>query len=149
MKLSKYTFLIVLAAAFVITGLFGNGLIDYCASAEEIIPVATLEYQPWTGKNLKFNGFVNHVIAEAFKGRGYAVRFTYLPSKRGITETKNGNYPALSYVYFSKDREKEFYLSDPISEEKIVFFHLKSNLFQFGDLSYSTLFYSILSYLPK
>ena len=40
---------------------------------------------------------------------------------------ENGQHSALSYVYWSKDREKEFYLSDPISEEKIVFFHLKSN----------------------
>ena len=99
----------------------------YSASAAEIITVATLEYHPWTGKNLKFNGFVNHVITEAFQQGGYTVKYTYLPWNRAVKETKSGNYSALSYVYFSKDREKEFYLSDPISEEKIVFFHLKSN----------------------
>ncbi len=97
------------------------------AWAEEIITVATLEYAPWTGKNLKFNGFVNHVITEAFRRKGYSVKFTYMPWKRAVIETKKGNYSALSYVYWSKDREKEFYLSDPISVEKIVFFHLQSN----------------------
>jgi polar amino acid transport system substrate-binding protein len=109
------------------TLVFGSCFIVYSASAEEIITIATLEYSPWTGKNLKFNGFVNHVITEAFQRQGYAVKFTYLPWKRGVIETKSGEYAALSYVYLSKDREKEFYLSDPISEEKIVFFHLKSN----------------------
>ncbi len=109
------------------TLVFGSSFIVYGASAEEIIAVSTLEYHPWTGKNLKFNGFVNHVIAEAFQRGGYTVKYTYLPWKRAVTETKNGKYSALSYVYFSTDREKEFYLSDPISEEKIVFFHLKSN----------------------
>ncbi len=109
------------------TLVFGSWLIVYSASAEEIITIATLEYAPWTGKNLKSNGFVNHVITEAFQRRGYSVKFTYLPWARGVIDTKNGNYSALSYVYWSKDREKEFYLSDPISEEKIVFFHLKSN----------------------
>jgi polar amino acid transport system substrate-binding protein len=105
---------------------FGSCLIVYSAPAEEIITISTLEYSPWTGKNLKYNGFVNHVITEAFQRRGYTVKYTYLPWQRAVTETKDGKYPALSYVYWSKDREKEFYLSDPINEEKIVLFHLKS-----------------------
>ena len=108
---------LVFLSSFIISG----------APAEEIITIATLEYQPWTGKDLKYNGFVNHVIAEAFRRKGYSVEFTYLPWQRGLVETKNGKYTALSYVYFSKERENEFYLSDPISEEKIVLFHLKSN----------------------
>ena len=102
-------------------------LFVYSASAEEIITIATLEYSPWTGKNLKYNGFVNHVIIEAFQRKGYTVKYTYLPWQRAVKETKDGNYMALSYVYWSKDREKEFYLSDPINEEKLVLFHLKSN----------------------
>ena len=109
------------------TLVLASSLNVYNASAEEIVSIATLEYHPWTGKNLKFNGFVNHVITEAFKRKGYSVKFAYIPWKRGVIETKSGEYAALSYVYLSKDREKEFYLSDPISEEKIVFFRLKSN----------------------
>jgi polar amino acid transport system substrate-binding protein len=127
MKSSKFSCAIAFSVFFLIIGFVGHTHIVYCASAEETITIATLEYHPWTGKNLKFNGFVNHVITEAFKRKGYTVKFTYLPWKRAVIETKNGKYSALSYVYLSKDREKEFYLSDPISEEKIVFFHLKSN----------------------
>ena len=126
MKSSKIRYAIVLIVVSVIIGFFGSSLIVYRASAAEIITIATLDYAPWTGKNLKSNGFVNHVITEAFQHRGYTVKFTYLPWKRGLTETKNGKYAALSYVYWSKDREKEFYLSAPISVEKIVLFHLKS-----------------------
>ena len=106
---------------------FGSCLAVGSAPAEEIITIATLEYSPWTGKNLKHNGFVNHVITEAFQRKGYTVEYSYLPWQRAVQETKDGKYSALSYVYWSKDREKEFYLSDPISEEKIVLFHLKSN----------------------
>ena len=76
---------------------------------------------------MKDSGFVNHVITEAFQRRGYTVRFIYLPWQRAVTETIDGKYSALSYVYWSKDRENEFYLSDPISEEQIVLFHLKKN----------------------
>ena len=127
MKSSKFPYTIVLVVLLVIIGFVGSSLIVYGASARKIITIATLEYFPWTGKNLKSNGFVNHVITEAFQRRGYTVKFTYLPWKRAVTETKNGQHSALSYVYWSTDREKEFFLSDPISEEKIVFFHLKSN----------------------
>ena len=127
MKLSKFPCSIVLVVILVIIGFVGSSLIGYSASAAEIITISTLEYAPWTGKNLKNNGFVNHVITAAFQRKGYAVKYTYLPWKRAVTETKSGQYSALSYVYWSKDRQKEFYLSDPISEEKIVFFHLKSN----------------------
>jgi polar amino acid transport system substrate-binding protein len=107
--------------------IFGSCFIAYSASAGEIITIATLEYSPWTGKNLKYNGFANHVITEAFQRKGYTVKYTYLPWQRAVKETKDGKYMALSYVYWSKNREKEFYLSDPINEEKIVLFHLKSN----------------------
>lgn len=130
MKTSKYACTIVLTVVLVIIGFVWSSLLVCSASAEETITIATLEYPPWTGEHLKFNGFVNHVITEAFQRKGYSVKFTYLPWKRAVIETKNGNYSALSYVYFSKDREKEFYLSDPISEEKIVLFHLKSNPIQ-------------------
>ena len=126
MKSSKFPSAIVVVVVFVILSYVGSSLVVNSAWAEEIITIATLEYSPWTGKNLKDNGFVNHVIAEAFKRKGYTVKYAYLPWQRGLTETKDGKYSALSYVYWSKDREKEFFLSDPISEEKIVFFHLKT-----------------------
>lgn len=127
MKSKRLAHSIKVLIALLVIGLVGGSIGIDSASAEKIINIATLEYHPWTGKNLKFNGFVNHVITEAFRRGGYTVRYTYLPWKRGLRETKNGDYSALSYVYFTKDREKEFYLSDPISEEKIVLFHLKAN----------------------
>jgi polar amino acid transport system substrate-binding protein len=130
MKSSRRSAAIGLAIVLAAVGMAGSSLMVPNASAAEMITLATLEYAPFAGKNLKFNGFVNHVIAEAFKRRGDAVQFAYLPWKRAVTETENGQVPALSYVYLTKDREKEFYLSDPISDEKIVFFHLKSNPIQ-------------------
>ena len=127
MKSSQFSYSLVVVIVLVIIGLLGSSHVINSASAEEIISIATQEYSPWTGKSLKFNGFVNHVITEAFRRKGYSVTFTYLPFRRGVTETKDGQYAALSYVYWSEDREKEFYLSEPINEEKIVFFHLKTN----------------------
>jgi polar amino acid transport system substrate-binding protein len=130
MKSYHLPYPIRLAILLIVIGLGGGSPMVPSALAGETITIATLEYAPFSGKNLKFNGFVNHVITEAFNRKGYAVKFAYLPWKRAVTETNNGQYSALSYVYSSIDREKEFYLSDPISDEKIVFFHLKSNPIQ-------------------
>ena len=110
----------------VVVGVVAISIPSQSGTTKKTIFIATLEYHPWTGKRLKFDGFVNHVVAEAFQRAGYAVRYTYLPWKRALGETRKGKYSALSYVYYSKDRDKEFYLSDPISSEKIVLFHLKS-----------------------
>ena len=60
MKSSKFPYSIVLVGVLVIIGIVGSSLMVDSASAEEIITIATLEYSPWTGKNLKYNGFVNH-----------------------------------------------------------------------------------------
>ena len=90
MKSSKFPYSIVLIFVFVILGFVGSSLIVDRASAEEIITIATLEYSPWTGKNLKSDGFVNHVITEAFHRKGDTVKYTYLPWKRGVIETKKG-----------------------------------------------------------
>ena len=60
MKSSKFSCSIVLVVVLVIIGIVGSSPLVYGASAEEIITIATLEYSLWTGKNLKYNGFVNH-----------------------------------------------------------------------------------------
>jgi len=127
MRPSNCLYFQAVAAALAVIGFCISLPAVNSASAEQPITIATLEYHPWTGRKLKFDGFVNHVIAEAFRRGGYAVEYSYLPWKRAVKATKDGEFSALSYVYFSKDREKEFFLSDPISAEKIVLFHLKAN----------------------
>ena len=80
MKSSKFSYSIAAIIVFIINGLIvGNSLIVHSALADETISIATLEYAPWTGKDLKNNGFVNHVISEAFQRKAYTVKYAYLP----------------------------------------------------------------------
>ncbi|GAH00589.1 unnamed protein product, partial [marine sediment metagenome] len=67
-----------------------------------------------------------HVITEVFKREGYIVKYKHHPWKRTYEQAKMGRFHAASYFYKSKEREKYFYYSDPITIEKIVFFYLKS-----------------------
>ena len=57
MKSYQFPYSIVLVVVLVVIGFVGSNLNVYSASAEKNITIAALEYHPWTGKNLKFNGF--------------------------------------------------------------------------------------------
>jgi len=94
-------------------------------SADRDVIISTGEWAPWTGRELPNNGFINHVVKEAFAREGYEVRFEYYPWPRSNDLIKHGNVDASSYWYKNEDREDFAIFSDAISTEDVVFFHLK------------------------
>lgn len=97
-------------------------------SQDRTVRISTGEYAPWTSEFLLHGGFVNHVITEAFQLEGYTVIFQYFPWKRAYKEAKDGRYQATSFwADTEKEYSKYFYRSDPVSQAKVVFFHLRSN----------------------
>jgi polar amino acid transport system substrate-binding protein len=98
------------------------------ASAGETIQITTGEFTPWTSDSLKHGGFSNHVITEAFKLEGYAVNFTFYPWKRVYEAARAGDrFQASAWWYSSEERARDFYYSDPLLIDSMVFFHLKNN----------------------
>ena len=96
------------------------------AFAGETIRITTGEFSPWTSETLKYQGFTNRVIREAFKLEGYEVEFTFYPWKRAYESAKSGEkFHATSYWYPSDERAADFHYSDPIQTDATVFFHLK------------------------
>ena len=94
--------------------------------AEETIHITTGEFPPWSSENLKHHGITSHIISEAFKLEGYTVKFTFFPWSRVYELAKDGKeYQATSYWYPSDERAKEFYYSDALQTDKMVFFHMK------------------------
>lgn len=105
-------------------------LIAFQASAKETITLSTGEWAPWTGKDLKQDGFICHVAKKAFDNAGYEVEFKYYPWKRTYAMVKEGKVDASAFWYESEEKEEHCYYSDPLSREKIVFFYLKKNPMQ-------------------
>ena len=91
----------------------------------ETIQVATGEFPPWTSESLPYGGFFNRIISSAFKLSGIEVQFSYLPWKRALKATKVGQFHATSFWGANKSREQDFYPSDMIESDSIVFFHKK------------------------
>lgn len=103
---------------------FGAG----SALAQQTIQITSGEYAPYTSKDLKGGGFINHVITEAFKQEGYLVEFEYLSWKRAYNFAHTGdNYHATSFWYYREDRAKDFLYSVPLLFGYTVFYHLASN----------------------
>lgn len=105
-------------------------LLSFCLFslfAQNVVNISTSEYPPFISEDAVHNGFASHMITLAFKEADYIVKFTYLPWKRSYESAIRGEYDATSYWYVSDERKKDFYYSDPLTNEKIVFFYLKSN----------------------
>ena len=105
------------------------------AFAGELIKLTTGEYYPFMAENLKYKGIASRIVTEAFKLCGYEVSIKTLPWKRAYAEAKIGKNYQGTYVWFkNSDREKDFYFSDPVVEERQFFFHLKSYPFTWSTI---------------
>lgn len=84
--------------------------------------IATTEYAPYTSTDMQHEGYINHIIADAFKETGVVVEFVSLPWEEALEATLKGEYDAVSYGNFVRSRESEFFHSNPISAESLVFY---------------------------
>lgn len=89
---------------------------------DRTITIATGEYPPWVGSSLPHDGYVNHIISEAFASQGLKVEFVYLPWKRAFEETRQGKFDATSYWYGNAERREAMLFSDTVITNRVVFF---------------------------
>lgn len=88
--------------------------------------IATGITAPYSSPHLAKQGYVNHIVTEAFASQGYSVNFVYLPWARAYEEALSGQFDATSYWYTSQWREKDFHYSKPVVSERLVFFRRQS-----------------------
>jgi polar amino acid transport system substrate-binding protein len=96
-------------------------LISSIADARTVT-ISSGEFPPWTGSNLPNQGYVNHIISEAFASVGVKVEFVYLPWKRAFEEARRGEYDLTSYWYANSERLEAMLVSDPVVQNRTVFF---------------------------
>ncbi len=86
------------------------------------LKIATSEYAPYTSTSMEHNGYINHIITNAFLETGVVVEFTSMSWEEALEATRQGEYDAVSYGNFIRSRESEFWHSDTISVENLVFY---------------------------
>ena len=72
-------------------------------------------------------GVSSHVVSEAFLLEGIRVEYTFHPWKEAYDlAEKGGKWDGSSMWAPTPERQRDFYFTEPITENKKVFFHLKS-----------------------
>jgi polar amino acid transport system substrate-binding protein len=84
------------------------------ASASKQVILATTEYPPYYGELLPNQGVITEIVREAFKHAGYEVKIKFLPWKRALEMTRQGEFNALFTAWYRKEREQWFGFSDPL-----------------------------------
>jgi len=103
--------------------------------AEPVIKISTGEWAPFISIKLKNYGFVTHIVSEAFAIEGVKVDYKFCPWPRAMNFTKMGVTHASSAWYWNEERSKDFIFSEPLFIEQQVFFHLKSEPFDWKQIS--------------
>ncbi|KPA14846.1 amino acid ABC transporter substrate-binding protein [Candidatus Magnetomorum sp. HK-1] len=80
--------------------------------AGQTVTLATLEWEPYIGPNMKNNGYVHEIVAEALKRSEVEVDIRFLPWARAVNTAKTGKRDGLFPEYYDESRLADFVFSD-------------------------------------
>ncbi|KPA16333.1 amino acid ABC transporter substrate-binding protein, partial [Candidatus Magnetomorum sp. HK-1] len=105
--------------------------LNFCINSfgGETIRIAGEEWRPFSSKDLKYYGLMNRIITESFAIGNVKVEYDFFPGARALHFVKYGDWDATGGWTPSDERAKDYYFSETLFEEILVFFHLKANPF--------------------
>jgi len=120
---------------FVITFFLIPLFFSFAQAKEQTIKIGVGEWAPYLSKDLKHKGIAGRIITEIFAKEGIQVTFKFYPWKRAFEMAKFGKIDGTAVWLKKPEREKIFYYTDAVIEEKHVFFHLKKKPFEWNKIS--------------
>lgn len=99
------------------------------------ITLASGEWSPYVSENLEHEGVVSRIVREAFALKGVEVEFVYLPWKRSMEEAKIGKWHGTLPWLKNEEREEDFYFTEPIAYENVLFFYKEDSGFDWETIS--------------
>ena len=104
--------------------LFSSG-----ALSQTTVSLANGEWPPYHSQKMKHFGLASHIIEDASALEGIKVTYHFAPWKRGMKMAEYGDLNGTAMWRYQSDFAEKFYYSDPVLKSETVFFHLKSNPF--------------------
>lgn len=104
------------------------------AHAGDKVVLATLDWEPYVGQNIKNNGYVAQVIKEAFKRGGMDVEFKFYQWSRVVGLAKAGKVDGYFPEYYADGVKEYAAFSAPMPGGPLGFFKRSDQ-----DISYNTL----------
>ncbi len=83
------------------------------------------EWAPYLGARLPHQGVASRIVAEAFALEGVHVQWEFYPWARSMHLAERGERAGTAVWLRSPEREKAFYISDPVIESGYYVFHRK------------------------
>lgn len=93
------------------------------------VRIAGEEWPPYSSQHLEHHGLMIRIITEAFAAEGINVELGFFPSPRVLQLVKSGEWDATGGWTPTEERAADYYFSDPLFDEQMVLFHLKSRAF--------------------
>lgn len=88
----------------------------------KVIKLATVDYLPYYGKDVKDNGPFSEITREAFKNAGYKLELHFIPWARALKMAKKGKiYQGLLGAWDNEERRKDFLYTNEILPSDIHF----------------------------
>src|SRR5690606_33414885 len=94
------------------------------AAAEEV-RLTNGEWAPYLGARLPHQGVASRIVAEAFALEGVRVKWEFYPWARSMHLAERGERAGTAVWLRSPERERLFFISDPVVESTYCFFHRK------------------------
>lgn len=114
--------------------LFSLFLFTSCNRSEEYLKIATCYWPGYVHETSAEKSFLSNLVTLAFQEVGIKVKYSFFHYKESYLKTKSGDFDlTLGWQKFKRD-EKYFDYSDESYTEKISFFHLKKNAFEWENM---------------
>ena len=96
--------------------------------AQTNVKLTTLDWPPYTSKDMVDHGLTTLIVKTAFKEMGYDLEADFFPWNRAVHLAKTNNaYFGYFPEYYSQDLEQDFYFSDPIGSGELGFIERADN----------------------
>lgn len=104
------------------------------AGARAELKLVANPWPPYTSNDVRNGGVATEIVQMALKRAGYRSKVSLVPWSRALNGTRNGAYDLIVCAWRSKEREREFYFSDPYVENRIVFLKRTDTSWEYSGL---------------
>lgn len=101
----------------------------------ETIRLTNGEWPPYLGEQLPHQGVASRIVSEAFALQGITVAWEFHPWVRSLQLAQSGKRSGSAVWLNNSEREKIFFVSDPVLESGFYLFHRKDYLFDWAQVS--------------
>lgn len=83
------------------------------------VKLATLNWEPYYGEDLKNGGFITELARESFRRAGYEMTVDFIPWSRAMARAERGIVDGLLGAYYNEERDRKFHFSDNLYNDNV------------------------------